>query len=176
MRPLLIIHQDRVKSKAVSALTLLLVFLNPGNKAAGQALPAVTRNPHRVERVLLLSLDGLHAIDLANYVKARPNSNLAQLSQHGVTYKNARTSLPSNSWPGLLAIMTGGSPLSTGVIFENRYDRSLSPPGSKCASIGTAVVYDSSIDNNPNALDAGGINPQALPLNPLKGCTPVYPP
>jgi hypothetical protein len=108
-------------------------------------------------------------------VKARPNSNLAQLSQHGVTYKNARTSLPSNSWPGLLAIMTGGSPLSTGVIFENRYDRSLSPPGSKCASIGTAVVYDSSIDNNPNALDAGGINPQALPLNPLKGCTPVYP-
>lgn len=174
MRLSLVINLDGVKSKAL--LTLLLVFFGAGNGAAvAQAPPAVTPSPHRVERVLLLSLDGLHALDLANYVKAKPNSNLAQLSQHGITYKNARTSLPSNSWPGLLAMVTGGSPLSTGVIFENSYDRSLSPPGSKCASIGTAVVYDSSIDNNPNALDGGGINPQKLPLNPAKSCTPVYP-
>jgi len=60
-------------------------------------------------------------------------------------------------------------------MFENSYDRSLSPPGSKCATIGTTVVYDSSIDNNPNALDAGGINPEKLPLNPAKNCSPVYP-
>jgi hypothetical protein len=175
MRPLLIIYWEGVKSKAVLILTLVLVFLSPGKKAAGQAPPAVTPNPQRVERVLLLSLDGLHAVDLANYLTARPNSTLAQLSQHGIIYKNAHTSLPSNSWPGLLAIVTGGSPLSTGVIFENSYDRSLSPPGSKCASIGTTVVYDSSIDNNPNAIDGAGINPQTLPLNPAKSCTPVYP-
>ena len=155
---------------------LLLAFLGAGNKVVeAQAPPAVTPSPPRVKRVLLLSLDGLHALDLANYVKARPNSSLAQLSQHGITYKNARTSLPSNSWPGLLAMVTGGSPLSTGVIFENSYDRSLSPPGSKCASIGTAVVYDSSIDNDSNAPDGGGINPEKLPLNPAKSCTPVYP-
>ena len=150
-RALLIINLDGVKSRAV--LMLLLAFLGgAGNKvAAAQAPPAVTPSAHRVKRVLLLSLDGPHALDLANYVKARTNSSLAQLSQHGVTYKNARTSFSSNSWPGLLAIVTGGSPLSTGVIFENSYDRILSPPGSKCSSIGTAVVYDSSIDNDSNA-------------------------
>jgi hypothetical protein len=37
------------------------------------------------------------------------------------------------------------------------------------------VVYDSSIDNEPNAPDGGGINPEKLPLNPAKSCTPVYP-
>ncbi len=173
MRSLLIINRDGVKSSAV--LMVLLAFLGAGKVAAAQETPAVTPSPHRVKRVLLLSLDGLHALDLANYVKARPNSSLAQLSQHGITYKNARTSLPSNSWPGLLAMVTGGSPLSTGVIFENSYDRSLSPPGSKCTSIGTTVVYDSSIDNDSNAPEGGGINPGKLPLNPAKSCTPVYP-
>lgn len=158
-----------------SALLLSAVLAANGQEAAAQSSPAAARAPHGVKRVLLLSLDGLHALDLANYVKDRPKSTLAQLSQHGITYTNARTSLPSNSWPGLLAIVTGGSALSTGVIFENSFDRSLSPPGSKCASVGTAVVFDSSIDNDPNAPDGGGINPRALPLNPAKHCTPVYP-
>jgi len=129
-----------------------------------------------VKHVLLLSLDGMHAIDLANFVKIRPNSALASLSAHAITYTNAQTSLPSNSWPGLLAMVTGGSPLSTGVIFENSYDRSLSPPGSNCKTVGTAVIYDSHIDLNPNSADAGGgINPKALPLDPAKGCVPVFP-
>jgi len=172
--PSLIINLDGVKSRAV--LMLLLAFLGVGNTvAAAQAPPAVTPSPQRVKRVLLLSVDGLHALDLANYVKARPNSSLAQLSQHGITYTNARTSLPSNSWPGLLAMVTGGSPLSTGVMFENSYDRSLSPPGSNCTSVGTTVVYDSSIDNDSNAPDGGGINPEKLPLNPAKSCVSVYP-
>jgi hypothetical protein len=170
----LIINLDAVKSSAV--LMLLLGLLGAGNKvAAAQETPTISPSPHRVKHVLLLSLDGLHALDLANYVKARPNSSLAQLSQHGITYTNAHASLPSNSWPGLLAMVTGGSPLSTGVIFENSYDRSLSPPGSKCTSIGTTVVYDSSIDNDSNAPDGGGINPGKLPLDPAKSCTPVYP-
>jgi|SRR5450432_3462580 len=69
------------------------------------------------KRILLLSLDGMHALDLANYVKTKPNSTLTQLSQHGITYTNAHTSLPSNSWPGLLAIVTEGSRLSTGSHF-----------------------------------------------------------
>src|SRR5260370_25746607 len=131
-----IINLDGMKSKAL--LISLAALLGTARKTATAQGPAgVTPSPHRVERVLLLSLDGLHAIDLANYVKAKPNSNLAQLSQHGINYTNARTSLPSNSWPGLLAMLTGGSPLSTGVIFENSYDRSLSPPESKCRSLGT---------------------------------------
>jgi hypothetical protein len=163
-----------VKLKAVMIFSM--VFISAGNRGAvGQTSPAVAPGLHSVERVLLLSVDGLHALDLAKYVKTKPNSSLAQLSQHGITYTNAHSSLPSNSWPGLLAIVTGGSPLSTGVMFESSYDRSLSPPGSKCATTGTAIVYDSSIDNNPNSLDAGGINPQKLPLNPAKDCSPVYP-
>jgi len=129
-----------------------------------------------VKHVLLLSLDGMHAVDVAKFVKTHPESALATLSTHAITYTNAQTSLPSNSWPGLLAIVTGGSPLSTGVIFENSYDRSLSPPGSNCKMVGTEVIYDSHIDINPNSADAGGgINPKALPLNPAKGCEPVFP-
>ena len=45
-----------------------------------EALP-----PARVSRVLLISIDGLHALDLANYVQAKPDSTLAKLARHGVT-------------------------------------------------------------------------------------------
>ena len=129
-----------------------------------------------VKRVLLLSLDGMHAIDLAKYIKEHPASALAELSWHGITYTDAQTSLPSNSWPGLLAIVTGGSFISTGVIFENSYDRTLSPPGSNCVTVGTPVIYDSHIDVNPDVADAGGgIDLRKLPLDPATGCKPVLP-
>ena len=104
-----------------------------------------------IRHVLLLSLDGMHSLDLANLVKYRPESALAKLSLHGVTYSNASTSFPSNSWPGLLSMVTGGSPNVTGVIFENSYDRSLSAPASDCSKIGTTVIFDSSIDKNRDA-------------------------
>ncbi len=129
-----------------------------------------------IKRVLLLSVDGLHALDLSNYTRNNPNSTLAQLSLAGVTYTNASSAKPSDSFPGLLAIVTGGSPAATGVFYDDSYDRTLSPPGSACSTVGTEVVYDESIDINPDALNAGGgINTAALPLNPSKGCTPVFP-
>src|SRR5262249_5396215 len=62
----------------------------------------------RVQHVLLISVDGLHALDVANYVHSHPNSALAELASHGVTYSNARTPANSDSFPGLLALMTGG--------------------------------------------------------------------
>jgi len=127
-------------------------------------------------RVLLISVDGLHALDLENFIHSHPNSTLAQLSSSGVTYTQASTSKPSNSFPGLLALVTGGSPSSTGVWYEGAYARSLSPAGSDCRSMGTEVLWDGSIDWNKKALDAGGgINPAKLPLDPSKGCVPVYP-
>jgi len=86
------------------------------------------KNP--IRHVLLLRLDGMHSLDLASLIKYRPESALAKLSLHAVTYSNASTSFPSNSWPGLLSMVTGGSPNVTGVIFENSYDRSLSAPAS----------------------------------------------
>src|SRR5919108_1013382 len=129
-----------------------------------------------VQHVLLLSIDGMHSFDLARLVSERADSALAQLSTHGVTYSNAFTTFPSNSWPGLLSIVTGGSPAATGVLFENSYDRSLSPPASDCSTIGTPVIFDSSIDLNRNAVDGGGgIDPAKLPRDPKKGCTPVFP-
>src|SRR5581483_1809519 len=119
--------------------------------------------------------DGMHAIDLAKYTKEHPDSALASLTTHGITYTNAQTSLPSNSWPGLLAIVTGGSPISTGVIFENSYDRSLSPPGSNCTTLGTKVIYDSPIDLTPDSIDAGGgINPKTLAVGPKNASTRFF--
>src|SRR5215471_10929108 len=72
----------------------------------------------KVDRVLLISIDGLHAIDLARFVDENPNSTLAKLSHHGVTYTSASTSMPSDSFPGMLALATGGSPKSTGVYYD----------------------------------------------------------
>src|SRR5438552_13961697 len=131
---------------------------------------------HSIAHVLLLSIDGMHALDLARLTKERSDSALARLSAHGITYTNAHTSFPSNSWPGLLSMVAGGSPNSTGVIFENSYDRSLSPPDSDCAKTGTKVIFDSSIDRNPDAIDGGGgIDPEKLPRDPKNGCRPVFP-
>jgi len=136
-----------------------------------QSLPFFT-----VRHVLLISIDGLHALDLANFIRSHPDSALAQLSAVGVTYTQASTSRPSDSFPGLLSMVTGGSPSSTGVWYEGSYARSLSPPGSNCKTEGTEVIWDGSIDKVPKTLDAGGgIDPGKLPLDPGKGCVPVYP-
>src|SRR5881275_2861975 len=62
-----------------------------------------------VRRVLLISVDGLHALDLSNYVATHADSTLAALSRHGVTYTNNFSSSPSDSFPGLAALVTGGS-------------------------------------------------------------------
>jgi len=126
--------------------------------------------------VLLLSIDGMHALDLANYVRDNPDSTLAQLSGIGVTYTNASTSKPSDSFPGLLSMVTGGSPLSTGIFYDDAYDRSLSPPGSGCATVGTRVQWKQNLDVDPNSVDTT-IDPAKLPLDPspAAGCAPVYP-
>ena len=130
----------------------------------------------KARHVLLLSIDGLHAQDLARYARLNPNSALAQLTNMGITYTNASTSRPSDSFPGLLSMVTGGSPRSTGVFYDDSYDRNLSAPGSNCSTKGTEVVYDESIDINPNRLDAGGgIDPNNLPRDGSNGCEPVYP-
>jgi hypothetical protein len=128
-----------------------------------------------IEHVLLLSVDGMHAVDLLRFVAQYPQSALARLSQSGVTYANAKAPYPSDSFPGLLALVTGGHPKSTGVYYDDSFDRALFPPGSSCTGIpGTEVVYDESIDRNPKALDGGGgIDPATLPRD--ASCKPVYP-
>lgn len=128
------------------------------------------------KHVVLLTMDGMHALDLQNYVDSHPGSNLAALYKTGIVYNNAHTPVPSDSFPTMMAIITGGSPYSTGIWYEISYSRKLSPPGSHCATVGTEIALDESIDKDPNALDGGGgIDPAKLVLDPSRGCAPVYP-
>jgi hypothetical protein len=130
----------------------------------------------RYAHVLLLSIDGMHAVDLARFVADHPDSAMAGLALHGLNYSNATGSKPSDSFPGLLAMLTGGSPASTGIYYDDSYDRDLSAPGSDCSVKGTEIVFDESIDIDPDKIDGGGgIDPKKLPLDPAHGCKPVYP-
>jgi hypothetical protein len=139
-------------------------------------MTAAVKDGNQIKHVLLISVDGLHAVDLTRYVADHPKSTLARLSHHGTTYVDGTTAKPSDSWPGLLAIVTGGSPRSTGIAYEISYDRSLSPPGSTCGTVGTTVDYSEFIDINQNVIDGGGgIDPAKLPRDPAHGCAPVYP-
>jgi len=79
------------------------------------------RGQGSVEHVLLLSVDGLHAVDLEVCAAAGTCPNLAKLTRHGITYTNASTTKPSDSFPGLLAQVTGGTSKSTGVFYDDSY-------------------------------------------------------
>lgn len=168
------------------ALSLFLAFMAP------LALSAATgdddRNDHRVKHVLLISVDGMHALDLTNYVATHPNSTLARLQSHGVTYSNASTSEPSDSFPGLASLITGGSPITTGFWYDVTFNRKLSPsakttgngiPGGAnlCpGTVGTGIGFDEGADFDLTRLDGGGgINPDFLPRDPNNGCKPVFP-
>jgi hypothetical protein len=75
------------------------------------------------QHVLLISVDGMHAIDLANWIQNQPDSNIAALARHGVIYPNAFTTAPSDSYPGMLAQVTGASPKTAGLFYDDSYDR-----------------------------------------------------
>src|SRR5438128_1113962 len=109
---------------------------------------------------------GLHALDVANFVQSHPNSALAELSGHGVTYSNARTPSLSDSFPGLLALVTGGSPISDGLFYDVSYDRTIfDPTNITCAgSPGNMMVFDESIDlYNSSNVSLNVIDPTKLP-------------
>jgi hypothetical protein len=136
--------------------------------AAFSACPAQEQYPkplihtptdHPTARVLLLSVDGLHAVDLANWIAAHPHSILAELASRGDTYTNAHTPM-ADSAAGLLALTTGGTPISTGIISTDGYDRTLSPPGSDCKVTGAAFALDANFQ---------------APLDPHNHCTPLQP-
>jgi hypothetical protein len=167
------------------------------------SLTAAAQADSKIQRVLLISIDGMHSVDFANCAKGVPIygnqtycPHLAMLSSTGVHYLQALTSKPSDSFPGLVAQITGGTPRSAGIFYDVSYDRALSPPakttpygivgGPKlCPSvIGTQVGFDEEIDYNLTKLDSGkpdgssgvnGINPDYLPRDPKNSCAPVYP-
>ena len=138
-----------------------------------------------VQHVLLISFDGLHEQDVARCVASNACPSLALLAKSGVTYSNAYTPGLSDSFPGLAALVTGGSPKTAGLFYDVSYDRTLyAPSDTTCVGPqGWNVVFDETtgIDaQNGGALvhlDGGGaFNPQAIPNALVDGvCKPVYP-
>jgi hypothetical protein len=151
-----------------------------------------------IKRVLLISVDGLHALDVARYVDSHPNSTTAQLTRHGITYSNVRTPANSDSFPGLLALVTGGSPVTGDLFYDVSYDRSYfangdstcsgtvsdtAPGANQTAGKGSMIAFDESIDlygTDPVTglpLSMNVINPKSLPyqIDSSGHCVPVYP-
>ena len=164
----------------------------------------ITAQVHGLERedaikhVLLISVDGLHALDVARYVDGHPYSTMTQLTRHGITYSNARTPANSDSFPGLLALVTGGSPVTGDLFYDVSYDRSYfangdstcsgtvsdsAPGANQTAGKGSMIAFDESIDlygTDPLTglpLSMNVINPNSLPyqIDSNGRCVPVYP-
>src|SRR5262249_38149645 len=93
----------------------------------------------KVEHVLLISVDGLHQQDLTTCFLAHTCPHIAQLASTGANYTGAFTPGLSDSVPGLAALVTGGSPKTTGLFYDDVYDRSLYS-GTDTACTGTQAV------------------------------------
>ena len=104
-------------------------------RAATAATSVVTSD---YEHVLLISVDGMHAVDLANWVENHPNSNFAKLAGSGAVYPNAFTTAPSDSYPGMIAQVTGASPKTAGLFYDDSYDRSEYPSAASYTNQGMA--------------------------------------
>ncbi len=126
--------------------------------------------------------------------------NLAALSNTGISYVNTSSSKPSDSFPGIAALVSGGTPKSTGLYYDVAFDRSLDAPavttgtglaGGTCTPYatptGTTTDNDQGIDLDDTKLNGGApgaglteggvasIDPRKLERDPGKGCAPVYP-
>ena len=84
--------------------------------------------PRNYKYVALFSIDGFHSSDVVKYVSLRPKSTIALLLETGYEYTNAFTSAPSDSFPGTLNQITGASPKTSGVWYDDIWDRSFYPP------------------------------------------------
>ncbi|HSR07151.1 MAG TPA: alkaline phosphatase family protein [Bryobacteraceae bacterium] len=158
-------------------------------------------NRNGIRRVLLISIDGMHALDYENCVNGGYCPQMAALGKHGVTYTRTSTSKPSDSFPGLMALVTGATPKTVGAFYDVAYDRVLAPPtidtgngvfGGTCkpgVANGTTTEFEEGVDFDQTQLSGGGpyanpidggiksINPLRLPRDPFSkpACQPVYP-
>jgi Type I phosphodiesterase / nucleotide pyrophosphatase len=183
-------------ARAALALGTIAVALPA---AAVFAHPSPDRAAHHgraVAHVLLISVDGLHQSDVEWYASNHPGSELAKLVDGGAEYARAQTPIPSDSFPGMAAQVTGGNPRTSGVYYDDEYSHAILPAGTTSChgqSTGGEVVYDSPDDKDATALDAGQglaglpgsilemtgqpqslIEPATLPVDP-QTCKPIYP-
>ncbi len=169
--------------------------------ALAAGLPIASRANHETtyQHVLLISIDGMHAADFQYCTAHGTCPALAQLGSHGVTYTRTSTARPSDSFPGLMALVTGGTPRTVGAFYDVAYDRVLAPPqvttgnglaaGSCTPGVpnGTTTEYEEGIDLNQTLLNGGApgaglsdggvasIDSARLIRDPLDGCKPVFP-
>ena len=119
------------------------------------------------DHVLILSIDGLRESDLADPATAAYLPNIKAFENSAIHYSNAHTVVPSDSVPASLSYFTGATPKTTGVYYEDSYDRSLIVPGGFFGGPkGTLVSLRESMDNNANVLSGGG-NSDATSLSPF---------
>ncbi|AXC11663.1 hypothetical protein ACPOL_2339 [Acidisarcina polymorpha] len=161
-----------------------------------------------VKRVLLVSVDGMHAVDYYNCIRGISTVNdgksycpaLAGLNSTAINYAAASTSKPSDSFPGLISIVTGGTSRYAGVYYDVAYDRSLDAPAKTTGNglaagpctpggtpTGTTTEYEEGIDIDQTKLNGGApgasltdggiasIDPAKLVRDPANGCAPVFP-
>ena len=163
--------------KSIAVIALSLALLGGTTPVRGQD----ELHRKKIKQVLLISVDGLHSLDVANYVAAHPGSAFAELSNHGVTFSNARTPANSDSFPGLLALITGGSSVSHGLFYDVSYNRSIfDPKNTTCSGgPGNMQVFDESIDKYSGTppVSENVIDPMALPnhINGEGKCVRFFP-
>ena len=122
-------------SRRLRISTPLLALLLAASVAFAQA-PGKSKSQTQIQHVLLISVDGMHAVDLLNCANGISTANngqpfcpaIAALGNTGINYVSASTSKPSDSFPGLMAIVTGGSPALTGIYYDVAYSRDLDAP------------------------------------------------
>jgi predicted AlkP superfamily pyrophosphatase or phosphodiesterase len=72
-------------------------------------------NKNGIRHVLLISIDGMHVLDFPNCKAGSYCPNLKALGTTGVNYLDTSASKPSDSFPGLMSIVSGGSPRTMGI-------------------------------------------------------------
>jgi hypothetical protein len=186
----------------------IAVAIALASSTRGTAADASSVGSGKIKHVVLLSIDGMHEVDFYNCAHGIAGANgghpycpnLAALGNTGINYVNAMSSKPSDSFPGIAALVSGGTPKSTGMYYDVAFDRSLDAPqvktgtglaGGLCTPYatptGTTTDNDQGIDLDDTKLNGGApgaglteggvasIDPKKLERDPAKGCAPVYP-
>lgn len=140
--------------------------------------------PAPYQRVLVLSVDGLHDADLSDPLTAQFLPDVLDLAQHGVRYTNAHAVTPSDNFPNAVAQFTGATAKTSGIYYDDTYRRDYYPPNTVPggASPGTGARWTADIDFDNTLLSGGGnadassLNPYLLPTRLVNGqFLPVYP-
>ena len=174
-----------MSSRKNATPTVATVCAIVGLSLAAPQLARAEAEDADVKHVLLISVDGMHQQDLARCLTDKTCPNLAKLARHGVNYTNAYAPGLTDSVPGLAALVTGGSPRSTGLFYDDIYDRTLyAGTDTNCTGPQGVEVFLQEVVGidavNGGALvhlDGGGaFNPQQLPRRKVGStCMPVYP-